>query len=37
MKVLSIGIAKRNLVNYDYAGPVPIGIPMRNLVNYKYT
>jgi len=33
--VLTIGIAMRNLVNYDSAGLVPNGIAMRNLVKYK--
>jgi len=36
-KVLTIGIAMRNIVNYDSADPVPIGILMRSLVNYKCT
>jgi len=37
IKVLTIGIAMRNLGNYDSAGPVLIGILMWNLMNYKYT
>jgi len=36
MKVLTIGIAMRNLANYDSAGPVPNGIVMRNPVNYEW-
>jgi len=36
IKVLTIGIAMRNLVYYDFAGPVPIGIPLRNVLNCKH-
>jgi len=36
IKVLTIGIAMRNLVNYDSAGPVLIGIAMRKPVKYEY-
>jgi len=32
---MTIGIAVRNLVNYDSAGPVPNGVIMRNPVNYE--